>query len=231
MDRRAFLRTGLSVLPVVALAPLVGGCAGARPAKPAAPVAGPVGMPIPAPAALLEEFATRTGSRIVSDDLEAWLAGLDRVGQERAREVGAKMAEQGFSDYGGLKIFAKDDVVFYNVANVDRINACAPFWVEGRPGAMAEGPIVTGLTLAARDWPEAGTVSAAGGLIPIGTVQPEPGTDFRSTMTAPYIYRTAAGTLQVFYHAEPRAKSGTVSVVAKQEDEVLLSREYAIRWG
>lgn len=246
MDRRTFLRTGLSLLPVVALAPLAGACA-ARPrastpapqpvtAPVAAPVAAPIvvppSTPISVPGPLLEELARLTGGREVSDDLDSWLASLDQARQDRVRETNAKMAENGFSDYRGLKIFAKDDIFFYNVANVDRVNACTPFWVAGERGALAEGPVVTGMTLAARDWPEAGSAAVARGLIPIGTIQPEPGTSFESTMRGAYLYRTATGTLRVFYRADSAARTGLISITAKDStDALLLGKDYAIRWG
>ena len=52
------------------------------------------------------------------------------------------------------------------------------------------------------------------------------------TTSAPYVYRTAAGTLEVFYRAQPAARTGTLSVTVKEADGAqLLAREYAIRWG
>ena len=238
MDRRTFLKAGVLV-PLSVAASLSAACS-----PPPPRVVPPAAAPVVGPPALvrdiggvhaldlLAELVERTGTEVASTQIEEWLATRAEAERAAIRTLNAGMADKEFSDFRDPRVFMNGDAIFYGMGNVDQKNACAPFWVKGKRVSLVEGPAIVGLTLMAREWNGSTGVSAGQGLIPIGTIHREQGSELGISLPYPYVYKTAAGRVSITYQIGPTHPVGRISVATERQDGTpLLSQNFELRDG
>jgi len=237
MDRRTFLKAGVLV-PLSVAASFSAAC------SPPPRVAPPAAAPVVGPPALvrdiggvhaldlLAELVDRTDTEVASTQIGEWLATRAEAERAAIQTLNTGMADRGFSDFRDLRVFVNGDAIFYGIGNVDQQNACAPFWVKGKRVALVEGPAIVGLALMAREWNGSTGVSAGQGLIPIGTIHREQGSELGISLPYPYVYKTAAGRVSITYQIGPTHPVGRISVATERQDGTpLLSQNFELRDG
>ena len=91
---------------------------------------------------------------------------------------------------------------------------------------------MVGLSLMARERTSPAGVSAAQGLIPVGTMHRDRGSELGISMPYPYVYRTMAGQVSIKYQAGSTPTQGRISVVTERADgTALLSQTFELRDG
>jgi hypothetical protein len=184
------------------------------------------------PLVFLSELVGRTETQVASNQIEAWLATRAEAERAAIRELNAGMAGKGFSDFRHPRVFVNGDTAFYGIGNVDGKNACTAFWVRGEQAALVEGPAMVGLSLMAREWSSPAGLTAAQGLIPIGTIHRGRGSEFGISMPYPYVYKTAAGRVSINYQAGATPTQGRIGAATERDDGTrLVSQSFELRDG
>ncbi len=184
----------------------------------------------------LFRFAVRIAADVLANAVTDWVQNLDVSSQQQVNGMNHHMAQDGFTHYDHDTVFTRDNMAFYGVGHQDGLNVCTPFfvrnaWGQMQDGPVVEGPVVVGLSLAARDWPFTYGVDRADGLIPQQSLTSGTG-QFEKSRTRSYICRTNVGYTYIDYKAYPWRRSGQLSVAAQQDDnQWLFWNNYRINWS
>ena len=197
MHRRDFLKVGLVGAGSVIFSPYINACA---------PVV------VQAAKTVGVWFAMYTVQLLAKEVFETIKEFANE--SSNVREVNEDMANQGFTETNGRKVYLCNGVYLYEVGHQDQFNGCAASF-DGQKNkiALVEGPTVIGLARAAEDYRNNGYSSsdARSALLVTDSYQQPSRNAFSYDYDQPYVAYTDFGTVIVDYQVTG-SSSGEVQV-------------------